>query len=108
MASAAVVSTEARPWYVTGLLTLAVVLTLSLSSWYLFADPEWSLHNSYPFPVNAVLSLGHPEHRLPRIQPRILGARSADAAGEGTGDYRGGLGVGAWDHRAVGCRIGAL
>ena len=55
MAPAAVVSTEARPWYVTGLLTLAVVLTLSLSSWYLFADPEWSLHNIYPFPVNAVL-----------------------------------------------------
>jgi AAT family amino acid transporter len=48
-------TTEVRPWFVTGVLTLAVVVILSLSSWFLLADPEWSLHHAYPYPVNAVL-----------------------------------------------------
>jgi amino acid transporter, AAT family len=53
--SIAQVGAGVRPWYVTGLLTLAVVLMVSLTTWYLFADPEWSLYSAYPFPVNAVL-----------------------------------------------------
>jgi AAT family amino acid transporter len=44
-----------RPWFVTGLLTLGVVLTLSVSSWYLLVDPKWSPLHTYPFPTNAVL-----------------------------------------------------
>src|SRR5882672_1280876 len=44
-----------RPWFTTGLLTLVVVLTLSLSSWYLLVDPKWSPLHTYPFPTNAVL-----------------------------------------------------
>ncbi|MGH7750681.1 MAG: hypothetical protein ACREQ5_38810, partial [Candidatus Dormibacteria bacterium] len=44
-----------RPWLVTGLLTLAVVIALSLSSWYLLVDPRWSPHPTYPYPCNAVL-----------------------------------------------------
>jgi len=51
----AIAATRARPWYVTGALTLGVVLTLSLTSWYLFADPQWSVHHAYPYPINAVL-----------------------------------------------------
>jgi AAT family amino acid transporter len=50
-----VIGTSARPWYLTGLLSLVVVLTLSLSTWYVFADPEWSIGDNYPFPINAVL-----------------------------------------------------
>lgn len=48
-------TTGVRPWFVTGALTMVVVVALSLSSWYLLADPKWSLHHAYPFPVNAVL-----------------------------------------------------
>jgi AAT family amino acid transporter len=44
-----------RPWFVTALLTLAVVITLSLGSWYLLVDPRWSPLHVYPFPTNAVL-----------------------------------------------------
>lgn len=50
-----IAATRARPWYVTGVLTFGVVLTLSLSSWYVFADPKWSVHHAYPYPINAVL-----------------------------------------------------
>jgi AAT family amino acid transporter len=44
-----------RPWFVTGLLSLAVVVGLSLGSWYLLVDPQWSPLHTYPFPTNAVL-----------------------------------------------------
>jgi AAT family amino acid transporter len=44
-----------RPWFVTGMLTLGVVVALSLASWYLLVDPQWSPHPTYPFPCNAVL-----------------------------------------------------
>lgn len=38
-----------------GLLTLAVVLVLSLATWYLFIDPKVALVDSYPQPFNALL-----------------------------------------------------
>jgi AAT family amino acid transporter len=44
-----------RPWFVTGLLSLGVVVGLSLGSWYLLVDPKWSPLHTYPFPTNAVL-----------------------------------------------------
>jgi AAT family amino acid transporter len=49
--------TTARPspWFFTGLLTLAIVVGLSLSTWYLFVDPKLSPLHSYPFPYSAVL-----------------------------------------------------
>jgi amino acid transporter, AAT family len=42
-------------WFTTGALTLAVVLMVSLGSWYVLADPRWSPLHMYPFPINAVL-----------------------------------------------------
>jgi AAT family amino acid transporter len=47
--------TKARPWFVTGSLTLVVVVALSLASWYLLLDPKLSPYAIYPFPGNAVL-----------------------------------------------------
>jgi AAT family amino acid transporter len=40
---------------VQGALTLAIVVALSLGSWYLLVDPKWSPRPTYPFPCNAVL-----------------------------------------------------
>ncbi|MEJ2861748.1 hypothetical protein [Actinomycetospora flava] len=41
------------PWYAFGLANLAVVVVLSLVSWYLVADPEWSASGIYPQPLTA-------------------------------------------------------
>lgn len=40
-------------WYAFGLANLAVVCVLSLASWYLFADPQWSAAGFYPQPLTA-------------------------------------------------------
>lgn len=41
------------PWHAFGLANLAVVVVLSLASWYLFADPQWSPLGVYPMPLTA-------------------------------------------------------
>lgn len=41
------------PWYAFGLANLAVVAVLSLVSWYLLADPQWSATGIYPQPLTA-------------------------------------------------------
>jgi AAT family amino acid transporter len=41
------------PWYAFGAANLAVVVVLSLVSWYLLADPAWSPTGYYPQPLTA-------------------------------------------------------
>lgn len=41
------------PWYTFGLANLAVVVVLSLVTWYLFLDPQWSALSTYPQPLTA-------------------------------------------------------
>lgn len=43
------------PWWAFGLANLAVIFTLSLGSWWLLADPRWSVFDTYPQPYSAVL-----------------------------------------------------
>lgn len=45
--------TRTMPWYTFGAANLAVVLVLSLVSWYLLADPAWSPTGLYPQPLTA-------------------------------------------------------
>jgi AAT family amino acid transporter len=46
------------PWYAFGLATLAVVFVLSLATWYLLIDPEWSPLGIYPQPFLALVFWG--------------------------------------------------
>ncbi|MHA6784079.1 hypothetical protein ACVGOW_24250 [Pseudonocardia saturnea] len=41
------------PWYAFGMANLAVVIVLSLATWYLLADPQWSATDIYPQPLTA-------------------------------------------------------
>jgi amino acid transporter, AAT family len=41
------------PWYAFGLANLAVVVVLSLLSWYLLLDPAWGVLGIYPQPLTA-------------------------------------------------------
>lgn len=43
------------PWWAFGLANLAVVLVLSLVSWWLLVDPQWSALGAYPQPYTALL-----------------------------------------------------
>ena len=45
--------TRTVPWWAFGLANLAVVCVLGLVSWYLFADPQWSVSDIYPQPLTA-------------------------------------------------------
>ncbi|MGV9868444.1 hypothetical protein [Rhodococcus koreensis] len=44
-----------RSWVYFGLANVAVVAILSVVTWYLLVDPEWSPWGLYPLPLNAVL-----------------------------------------------------
>lgn len=46
---------DGLPWWVVGLANLAVVVVLSLVSWWLVVDPEWSSFGLYPQPFTATL-----------------------------------------------------
>jgi amino acid transporter, AAT family len=43
------------PWWALGLANLGVVLVVSLVSWWLIVDPEWSVVGLYPQPFTALL-----------------------------------------------------
>lgn len=43
------------PWWAFGLANLAVVLVLSVLSWWLLVDPQWSPLGAYPQPYTALL-----------------------------------------------------
>lgn len=47
--------TRTLPWWGFGLANVAVVAVLSLVSWWLLVDPEWSPLGSYPQPFTALL-----------------------------------------------------
>lgn len=53
--SETVAPSRTLPWWGFGLANVAVVLVLSLVSWWLLIDPEWSLLGSYPQPFTAML-----------------------------------------------------
>ncbi|WP_338886881.1 hypothetical protein [Rhodococcus sovatensis] len=53
--SAQPVSKPSGNWFTFGSVNLAVVVTLSLGTWYLLADPTTSPFSFYPLPFNAAL-----------------------------------------------------
>lgn len=46
---------RALAWWAFGMANLGVVLVLSIGSWWLLADPQWSALGGYPQPYTAVL-----------------------------------------------------
>lgn len=43
------------PWWGAGLANLVVILVLSVVSWWLLVDPQWSTFGAYPQPYTALL-----------------------------------------------------